>query len=445
MITFSTLIEIQQKIKNALILSYNSGVLDSKKHIDPNIRNSFVGAIADSMSVGFDENNDKIKEVLKQLFPQTATDEYLDLWCGFFGITRKPAVKSEGYVVFTGVAGTTVPAGTLLKKIDDTQYALQTPTTISTNSINCTITRVGTKATVTTSNNHNLATGLSVVIQGANQTEYNKTTSIIVTAENQFTYEVSGSPTTPATGTITATATFGNGFVYCDLAGVVGNSLGGSQLSLVSPILDVNDICYLPYNGLYYGEDLEDDENLRTRLLQRTSSFVAPFTESGIQVFLREKISGITRVWVQSATPSAGYVSIYFTRDNDANNIPNSIQVAQAKAAIIDYDNGIKPPNMSDSYVLVNAPTAVPIAITFSVLSPNTIIMKNAILSTLTDFFKSDAVAVGKNLTLDELKAVIFNIVDEEGNSPTFTLSAPTGTTSISSSQLATLGAITYV
>ena len=201
----------------------------------------------------------------------------------------------------------------------------------------------------------------------------------------------------------------------------------------------------MPYNGLYYGEDAEQDENLRARLFERTSSFVAPFTEAGIPVFLKEKVSGITRVWVQSAIPSAGYTTIYFTRDNDANIIPNSTQVLQAKNILIDVDNGIKPANMSNNYVIVSAPTSVAINITFSSLSPNTTMMKQAILTTLTDYFKSDAVEVGKDITLDELKSVIYNVIDEEGNSPTFTLSAPSSTTSISDSQLATLGVITYV
>lgn len=445
MITFSTLAQIQERLKNALVLSYNSGVLDTKKQIDPNLRNSFIGSICESMSAGFDENNDKIKEVLKQLFPQTATAEYLDLWCSFFGITRKPAVRSEGYVVFTGTAGTIIPAETLVKKLDETQYTLQTATTIASNTISCTITRVGTIATATTSSNHNLATGLSVVIAGASQSEYNKTATITVISETQFTYEVSGSPTTPATGTITATSTFGSGLVYADNLGLSGNSIGGSQLQLVSPIANVDDTCYLPYNGLYYGEDAEEDENLRARLFERTSSFVAPFTEAGIPVFLKEKVSGITRVWVQSAIPSAGYTTIYFTRDNDANIIPNSTQVLQAKNILIDVDNGIKPANMSDNYVIVSAPISVAINITFSSLSPNTTMMKQAILTTLTDYFKSDAVEVGKDITLDELKSVIYNVIDEEGNSPTFTLSAPSSTTSISDSQLATLGVITYV
>lgn len=445
MITFSTLAQIQEKLKNALILSYNSGVLDTKKQIDPNIRNSFIGSICDSMSAGFDEANDMLKEILKQLFPQTATDEYLELFCANYGITRKSAVKAEGYVVFTGTAGTILPSGTLIKKLDETQYTLQSATTISSNTISCTITRAGTTATATTSSNHNLATGLTITIAGASQSQYNLTTTINVISENQFTYQVSGSPTTPATGTITATATFGSGLVYADNLGSVGNSSGGSQFQLVSPIANVDDTCYLPYNGLYYGQDVEQDEDLRARLLQRTSSFVAPFTESGISVFLKERVSGITRVWVQSATPSAGYVSIYFTRDNDSNIIPNSAQVIQAKNAIIDFDNGIKPANMSDNYVIVSAPTAVPINITFSSLSPNTTMMKSAILTTLTDYFKSDAVEVGKDITTDELKSVIFNVIDEEGNSPTFAISSPSSTTSISDSQLATLGEIIYV
>jgi uncharacterized phage protein gp47/JayE len=86
----------------------------------------------------------------------------------------------------------------------------------------------------------------------------------------------------------------------------------------------------------------------------------------------------------------------------------------------------------------------VPIAITFATLSPNTIAMKNAITTTLTDYFKSPSINVGGDITLNELNALIYGVIDEDGNSPTFTLSAPTSTTVISDSQLAILGTITY-
>lgn len=444
-IEFSTISQIQERLANALILAVNSGQLDTSKQIDPNIRNSFALGLVKSMSAGFDENNDNIKEVLKQLFPQTATDEYLELWASWFGITRKDPVKAEGYAIFTGTASTTIPNSTAIQKADGTQYETQASATISAQTIGITtLTRSGSTATATTTANHNLATGVSVAIAGASQTEYNITATINVISNTQFTYTISGTPVSPATGTITASFTSAFVAIKAIDYGVNGNSAGGSQLTLVSPIVDVNDSCYLSYDGLTLGLDAETDDELRSRLNERCANFTAPFTASGLPVFIKERIAGITRVWVQTATPSAGYVTIYFTRDNDANIIPTSSQVNAVKNAIIDVDTGIKPANTPDNYVIVSSPTAVSIAITFATLSPNTVAMKTAITTTLTDYFKSPSINVGGDITLNEINSLIYGVIDEDGNSPTFTLSAPSSTTVISDSQLAILGTITY-
>jgi hypothetical protein len=68
-----------------------------------------------------------------------------------------------------------------------------------------TITRSGTTATVTL-NAHGYSVGALVIIAGASQAAYNGTKTILSVATNSFTYEVTGSPATPATGTITAVA-----------------------------------------------------------------------------------------------------------------------------------------------------------------------------------------------------------------------------------------------
>jgi len=68
-----------------------------------------------------------------------------------------------------------------------------------------TITRVTTTATVAHTA-HGLLDGTKVIISGATQDEYNGIKTITVTGANAYTYTVSGSPTTPATGTITSTA-----------------------------------------------------------------------------------------------------------------------------------------------------------------------------------------------------------------------------------------------
>lgn len=67
------------------------------------------------------------------------------------------------------------------------------------------ITRSFTTATVTTTASHSFVTGQSITIAGAVETDYNGTFTITVTGAATFTYTVANSPTTPATGTITAT------------------------------------------------------------------------------------------------------------------------------------------------------------------------------------------------------------------------------------------------
>ena len=65
------------------------------------------------------------------------------------------------------------------------------------------ITRTGSTATVTTTAAHGMSTGDLMVIAGAVETDYNIEAEITVTGASTYTYEVAGSPATPATGTIT--------------------------------------------------------------------------------------------------------------------------------------------------------------------------------------------------------------------------------------------------
>ena len=66
------------------------------------------------------------------------------------------------------------------------------------------ITRSGATATVTTTGFHGYSTADIVNIRGAGQTEYNVDATITVTGVTTFTYSVTGTPATPATGTILA-------------------------------------------------------------------------------------------------------------------------------------------------------------------------------------------------------------------------------------------------
>lgn len=74
----------------------------------------------------------------------------------------------------------------------------------------CTITRSGSTASVAHTA-HGMTTGMSVIIRGAAQDEYNGIYTIGNVSADAYDYTVSGSPATPATGTITATCAILNG------------------------------------------------------------------------------------------------------------------------------------------------------------------------------------------------------------------------------------------
>lgn len=71
------------------------------------------------------------------------------------------------------------------------------------NSKTVTITRSGSTATANCTS-HGYRTGQIIKHSGAGQSEYNIEARVTVTDANNYTFAVSGSPTTPATGTITA-------------------------------------------------------------------------------------------------------------------------------------------------------------------------------------------------------------------------------------------------
>ena len=68
-----------------------------------------------------------------------------------------------------------------------------------------TITRTGSVATVSHTA-HGVPTGTEVIIRGADQSEYNGIRTVTVTGANSYTFTVTGTPATPATGTITSSS-----------------------------------------------------------------------------------------------------------------------------------------------------------------------------------------------------------------------------------------------
>lgn len=409
---------------------------------NPYLKNSLINAlIVGSANRNFDFYL-QLEEAIKQSRPDTATGVDLERWAAIWGITRIAATVATGNIVAGGTATTNIPISTVFVTSDGDTYTSTLTVVIAANSISVSsITRSGSTATVTTVSDHNLSNNIPVTISGANETEYNVTdASIIVTGSDTFTYQVTGAPATPATGTILADFNSIPVPVTSDDFGAATNQDAGTILTLQSPIVGANDEAGVDFAEIGGGTDQETDTALRTRLLERIQDPVAHFNVAEI-TSIAKTIAGVTRVFVQEITPAVGQVTIYFMRDNDIDPIPSAGEVTTVKNKILE----IKPANTDDSDVIVAAPTAVPTNFTFTDLTPNTSTMQTAITANLQQFF-SDQTQVGVDIDEDTYRAAVATTVDTATGDTveSFTLSTPSGDVTIASGEIGTLGNVVY-
>ena len=387
----------------------------------------------------------QLKEAIRQNFPDTATGSFLERWAAIFGVIRLAATTSTGTIVATGIDTSNIPIGTLYATTDGLVFETTATLAIAETVLSvASIVRVSQTATVTTTVDHDLASNVAVTIADANEAAYNGVQEIQVTGLDTFTYIVEGAPTTPATGVITATHT--SAFLpvisqdFQDTENDINVNLDlDTPLSIQSPIAGVDTVANVSFEQVSGGTDQENDSDLRIRFLNRVQNPVANFNVAAIDEQAR-LVNGVTRVFVDEATPLPGQVTIQFMRDNDADPIPDAGEVTAVKDSIL----LIKPANTIDADVIVAAPVAVPTAYTFSALSPNTAAMQTAISANLAQFYAEET-QVGVDITLEQYTSAIQNTIDEGGNGvDTFTLSAPLADITIAAGEIGTLGTITY-
>ncbi len=427
----------QKEIENRL----RTDVQNELPNINPFLRNSFLSALIVGFSGRIFDFTLQQQQILNELFLDTATGTFLDRWGSYKAITRNPATKASGFMTASGTAGSTVTVGSQLATEDGVLYEVLTEATISDQSISVTsITRSGSTATVTTVSDHNLASGITVTISGADQTEYNLTSEIIVTGTDEFTYEVSGSPPTPATGTIIASFSTASVNIRSLDFGLASNLISGTKISFTSPIAGVDNDAFVQFTEITGGSDTEDDESFRVRVLDAYQNPFALFNVASI-VAQAKKVNGVTRVFVEEVTPELGQVTVFFTRDNDVDIIPAGQEIQDVKDSLL----LIKPAHMDDVDLIVSAPVGVNVNFVFTLLSPNTTTMKESVANSLTVFFR-DGTTVGKDLKSFEYISAIANTIDSTTGEPLidFILSTPTGDVSIADGELPILGTITF-
>lgn len=409
---------------------------------NPFLRNSYLSALIVGYAGRIYDFYLQLQELLRQMFMDTATGTFLERWGSYKSITRNPASQATGDITITGIAGTLVPILTEFQNSEGLTFKTQAPVTITANSfLLAVLTRTAQIAEGETVTPHGLAVGNTITISGAVETDYNGIFTVTGTpSAYDFQYELTGTPTFPATGAPQLDYTGATATLLSDDFGQAANVEAGEIVTITTPIIGVNDNAIVQLLGLQGGADIETDEELRIRILNAYQNPFALFNVSSI-VNQAKKVAGVTRVFVYEITPAPGQVTIYFVRDNDANIIPNATEVATVKNKILE----IKPAHVADVDVIVEAPIANPVNFQFSGIIPNTPSMQESIRRNLQALFQEQT-EVGQDLLQYAYVAAIWQTVDYLSGERliNFNLVTPSGDILIAPNEIATLGTVNF-
>ena len=245
--------------------------------VDPTVFGSWQRGFIDGCGAMAHALGFVVRDLEQELFPQTATAEYLDRWGAYENLPRNPAASAQGFVSLNGTVATVINAGEEFTGSNNVVYSVLSPAAVEAVALLVTsLTRSGTTATATTATPHKLATGMQVTVSGADQAAYNGLVTVTVTGENSFTYQVSGSPATPATGTISETSNFASLNVQATTTGPGTNLSAGAILNVNLPNLATQ--AYVQFGAIGGGADVESDDDYRDRIIESRSNISGVFT-----------------------------------------------------------------------------------------------------------------------------------------------------------------------
>lgn len=424
--------------------------------VDPTVFGSWARAFADGNAVLALNIMFLVRDLEQQLFPQTATGDFLDIWGGYEGLTRTPETPATGPVTVTGTAGVVIPASTSFTGSNGVAYnSVAVATITAVNQSISSLTRSGSLVTATLTSEHDLANGVEVTVSGATEPEYNGTYAVTVISTLEFTYTISGTPTTPATGSPEYDVDLAAVTVEALNTGTDTNLESGAQLAFDTPIANADSPGIVQFDGLTGGASEETDEAYRERILLSRSIIEGVFTPDQIRLAALS-VAGNTRAFVKKPTlsvcaggsgsatdPVPGQCSVFILRDNDPSIIPSQTILDTTKAVII--EDGAMPAHMSEVDLFVEAPTLVSTDFDFTALSPDTPTMRSAVLAQLQAFF-DDTVDFEQDVTEASYLGAIQATQDLETGAfiVSFTLSTPSGDISVSDGEIATLGTVSF-
>ena len=368
------------------------------------------------------------RDLMQQLFPQTAQGEFLDLFGEWENLPRKEASSASGNVVFTGVGLETIPEGTLLQSGSGVVYETTEEKTLATNTVVISSSGfAGGTVTVTTATPHGLTTGQKANVGGEDIASVVVISSVVISFSWPTFFEPTGNVVV-----IMATVS-----VAALSAGANTDLSEGSLLKISSPVSSDIDEDVFTFN-LTGGGDLEEDTDYRNRILMSRKQMRGVFSpDQCIQAGLR--VAGNTDLYWDPPIPgpedfvkTAGFQPIpgeavfYLLREAEGGGFENPVAneiLEDTKQAIIDF--GKLPANSSENDLYVFSPIFQSVDITLSI-TPDTATMRDAVNASIDAFF-ADNFVFGQQISRNKLLSYIAETQDLETGAflEDFTLTAP--------------------
>lgn len=170
--------------------------------------------------------------------------------------------------------------------------------------------------------------------------------------------------------------------IEAQTAGAAGNAEAAAILSLVNPVPGIQSSVMVDAEGLSGGSDIEDDESLRARLLDRIRQPPAGGAKHDYIRWALE-VPGVTRAWCLPLWMGEGTVGVAFVRDNDADIFPNDTECLRVQQ----YIEELRP---VCAHVYVFAPIPHPVNIVIRGLSPATEEIRTNIVAEVGSFFRRE-------------------------------------------------------
>jgi hypothetical protein len=288
---------------------------------------------------------------------------------------------------------------------------------------------------------HGLFTGQVVTISGSSSALYNGAKIITVVSGDTIEFQIPlvGSPDL-STSALQVTFVGIQALITSVEYSESSNLTVGETLSLLTPIDGITEVARVQISGVLGGGSEETDDQLYGRVLAR---FQKPFTRlnrNDVYDLLKTVDPKLSYFEVRQGYPTPGQAIVYVGKVGAT--VASSQYTLPELAAFASYLNQFTDIGVQVDGIEVRNLIPTILDVTVTGISPNSATMIAALQTTIEGYFED--LTIGKDISLDELRGLVATTVAVTGEIPlTYTLTAPTMSTTIPAYGRAYLGNVT--